>query len=96
MPGVSFFLSEQLSQDPLERFFGTQRQRGRAHENPNVQEFHKNTQALRVIDLFCTDPVKGNCCKRKISYASQIDLDKENFPRPKRKKVIVSISCNHN
>ena len=84
MPGVSFFLSERLSQDPLERFFGTQRQTGRAHENPNVQEFHKKTQALQVIDLFCTDPVKGNCCKRKIS--SQIDLDKENFPLPKQKK----------
>ena len=60
--------------------FGRQRQRGCAHDNPNVQEIHK-TQALQMVDLFCNDPVKGNGCKRKIS---QIDLDKENFPLPKQ------------
>ncbi len=61
MPGVKVFLSERLSQDPLEKFFGTQRQRGKAHENPSVKEFCHNTQALRVINLFCADPVRGNC-----------------------------------
>ena len=32
--GVKFFLSETISQDPLEKFFGVQRQRGRVNENP--------------------------------------------------------------
>ena len=44
IPGVKFFLSERICQDPLENFFGCQRQRGRTDENPNVQQFCKNSQ----------------------------------------------------
>jgi len=62
IPGVKFFLSERISQDPLENFFGCQRQRGRTGENPNVQQFCKNTQALRVINSVCGTVAKGNCC----------------------------------
>ena len=58
--GVKFFLSEHISQDPLENFFGVQRQRGRVNENPDVQSFCKNTQA-KVIGNICCDAVKGNC-----------------------------------
>ena len=42
-----------LCQDPLEKFFGQQRQRGRTHENSNVMGFIKNTHALRVINSTC-------------------------------------------
>lgn len=38
-PTIKSFLSEKISQDPLEKFFGIQRQRGRVNENPNVREF---------------------------------------------------------
>ena len=55
MPDVQSFLSQRLCQDPLERFFGLQRQRGSVHENPNVVEFSKNTQALRVIKSVCKE-----------------------------------------
>lgn len=34
-----FFLSNNLCQDPLEKFLGQQRQRRRVNENPNVMEF---------------------------------------------------------
>ncbi len=60
IPGVSVLLSNRLCQDPLEKFFGQQRQRGRTHDNPNVAEFIKNTQALRVINTTCGG-VRGNC-----------------------------------
>ena len=40
IPGVKVFLSERLCQDPLELFFGCQRQCGGTHENPTVQEFY--------------------------------------------------------
>ena len=53
IPGVKVFFNEQLSQDPLEKFFGCQRQRGKTNENPSVQQFCKNTQALRVINGTC-------------------------------------------
>lgn len=81
LPGVNSFLSERLSQDPIEKFFGCQRQRGRSHENPNVHEFCKGTQALRVINNFCR---QGNC--RLIEREGRsLDVGKENFPLPKRK-----------
>ena len=48
--GVSCFLSEKLSQDPLEKFFGCQCQKSRNNENSTVGEFVKNTQSLRVIN----------------------------------------------
>ena len=60
IPGVDSFLSQCFCQDPLERFFGCQRQRGRVHDNPNAADFIKNTQAIRVIgSLPHLD--KGNC-----------------------------------
>ena len=60
IPGVTVFLSNRICQDPLENFFGQQRQRGRVNENPNVSEFLKNTQALRVVNTDCAT-VRGNC-----------------------------------
>ena len=45
------------------------------HDNPSVQEFCKNTQALRVINVFCRGPVKGNCRTLK----RPADLEKETF-----------------
>ena len=77
------FLSEKLSQDPLENFFGCQRQRGGLSENPNVAEFCKNTQALRVINTACGDVSRGNCRGNK--QTQPLDIDKENTPLPKRK-----------
>ena len=61
LPDVSVFLSQRISQDPLENFFGCQRQQGGTHENPNVQEFQKNMQVLRVVNSFVKGPMKGNC-----------------------------------
>ena len=43
IPGVTSFLTEKLCQDPLEKFFGNQRQRGGTSDNPSVKEFCKNT-----------------------------------------------------
>ena len=56
--GVSCFLSEKLSQDPLEKFFGCQRQSG-TNDNPTVAQFLKNTQNLRVINSICLKEVTG-------------------------------------
>lgn len=84
LPGVKCFLSERISQDPLEKFFGNQRQRGGVNENPTVKEFCNNTQALRVINTVCRD-VKGNCCGRKRDRETETDTLQENTPLRKRK-----------
>ena len=60
-PGVTSFLSQRLCQDPIEKFFGCQRQRGGTNENPTVAEFYKNTQAVRVVNSFCRHNASGNC-----------------------------------
>ena len=65
IPGVKFFLSERLCQDPLENYFGCQRQRGGRHENPNVNDFCKDSQALKVINSVCGSISKGNCRGKK-------------------------------
>ena len=79
IPGVKVFLSEKLSQDTLEKFFGCQRQRGGTSDDPTVAEFLKNTNALRVINTVCRNVSHGNCRANK-----QIcDPEKENTPLPK-------------
>ena len=80
IPGVKVFLSEKVSQDPIEKFFGCQRQRGRVNENPNAQKFMKNTQALRVINGMCPNVARGNCR----GNTGQQTLHKRSRPRPKK------------
>ena len=82
IPGVETFLSERLSQDTLEQLFGCQRQRGKSHENPNMEQFCKGTQAFRVINGTCGSVKRGNCKGNNTT----IDWEKENCPLPKRKR----------
>lgn len=84
IPGVKAFLSQKICQDPVEKFFGCQRQRGGTNENPTVAEFCKNTQALRVIGNFCRPSVRGNCRGSK----SHLPIcEEENEPLPKRRRL---------
>jgi hypothetical protein len=85
VPGVKYFLSRNICQDPLEKFFGCQRQVGGTHNNPTVLEFQRNTQTLRVVDTFCRGVAKGNCRGNKRTHSE--DFDVENCPPlPKRSK----------
>ena len=47
VPGAQFFLSERISQDPLENFFGVQRQRGRTGENPSILQEYSGTSGYK-------------------------------------------------
>lgn len=84
--GVKFFLSEHVSQDPLEKFFGVQRQRGRDNENPDMQSFCKNTQAIKVISSICRDSVKGNCRGLNSKRPLQALSCEDNQPLQKRRR----------
>eukprot|EP00731_Ephydatia_muelleri_P006390 Em0003g638a len=83
LDGVESFLSQKISQDPLEKFFGCQRQRGATSDNPNVSEFRKNLQTIRIVDTMCRSSVRGNCRGVK---DDPIDI-KENTPLLKRKSL---------
>ena len=84
--GPKFFLSEHISQDPLEKFFGVQRQRGRVNEHPDVHTFCKNTQAIKVIGSICRDSVKGNCRGTNSRWPLQPLSEADNLPLAKRKR----------
>ena len=55
-----FLLSERVSQDPLENYFGQQRARGGRNENPTVQQCVHNAAAIRVQKSLALNPVRGN------------------------------------
>lgn len=82
MDDVHSFLSQRICQDPLENFFGRQRQRGGIHDNPNVKEFMHNTQALRVAKKLKVH--KGNCRKGKEKEDEEISVKENSQPLPKR------------
>ena len=85
IPNVTSFLSERISQDPLEKFFGRQRMRGGVNDNPNVAQFLINNMALRTINTIHLDVVLGNCRGRN---QKSLKLEKENFvPLRKRRKL---------
>lgn len=79
IPGVKVFLSEKLSQDPLEKFFGCQRQRGGTSDDPNVAEFVHNTNSLCLINTVRGNVSRSNCRGNK-------HLKEENTPLPKRRR----------
>lgn len=77
LPGVSFFLSGKLNQDPLEKFFGCLRQQGRVNNNPTASEVIKSTQTFRVINSIRFYDIVGNCrgVKRKAIELEDIDME---------------------
>ena len=80
VPGVQLFLSRRLYQDPMEKFFSCQRQIGRTQDNTTVNDFEKNTQALRIADSFCQASVKSNCRGNE-------ELNSKMYSLPKRKRA---------
>jgi len=46
--GVQYLLSERFNQDDVEIYFAQQRARGHRNDNPSVNQFMENAQALIV------------------------------------------------
>ena len=84
---VHSFLSQRICQDPLENFFGRQRQRGGNHDNPSVKEFMHNTQALRVAKTFKIH--KGNC-RKGTEEDEEMSVKENSQPIPKRARCKAS------
>ena len=80
-----FLLSERISQDPLENYFGKQRARGGRCDNPSLKECLQNAVAIRAQGSLELDRVRGNCRRKRQSEESNkpgIDCT----PLPKRKR----------
>ena len=78
------FLSNRICQDPLENYFGCQRQKGGTSDNPMIKEYYSNTESLRVINSFCRSQVRGNC--RDVNSYKEVD-ENDILPIPKRKAL---------
>ena len=81
-----FFLSERISQDPLENYFGKQRARGGRCDNPTVKECLKSAVAIRAQRSLNLDRVQGNCRRKR----RVVDIDNmiiDDTPLPKRKRT---------
>ena len=86
LPGVKLFLSERLCQDPLESFFGKQRQCGGGCDNPTVSAFLSNTSSLRAQGSVSLNPLRGNV-QRKRKEFNEREIIEASKPLPKRKKI---------
>ena len=84
IPQVSCFLSNRICQDPLEKYFGMQRQAGATNDNPTVLQFTKNSDTLRLVGNMWFDDVQGNC--RKSTSVKQSIEDTKHLPLRKRKR----------
>ena len=85
---ASSVLTERFQQDPLQEYFGNQRQRGRRSDNPDALQFAYNDRALDVQQNIV--PIKsGNVGGRNYKTKSNwIDIINEPLPKKanKRKK----------
>ncbi len=86
-PGL-FLLSERISQDPLENYFGMQRSRGQRSGNPNIVESLQNAVAIRAQKSLELDRVRGNCRRKRLLDNPEFEVRKEDeVPMPKRKRT---------
>ena len=85
LDGVKLFLSEWLNQDPLESFFGKQRQRGGGSDNPTVSQFINSTSSLRAQGSLSLPVQRGNT-RRKQRLTDKDILDTTPLPKRKRSK----------
>ena len=75
-------MSQSICHDPLEKFFGRQRQRGATNENPNVSQFLKNNQALRVVNSIRIETSKENT--RRLQPSQGIPITTQPLPKCRR------------
>lgn len=88
-PGAEglFLLSERITQDPLENYFGKQRSRGRRCDNPNLKECLQNSVTIRAQKSLELDRVQGNCRRKRRLPDSCLEIDSTPLPKRKRQKL---------
>ena len=77
-------LSERVSQDPLENYFGMQRTRGGRCDNPTIQQSLQNAIAIRAQHSLELDRVQGNSRRKRRLFDDFPKID--DTPLPKRKR----------
>ena len=82
---MDYVLKERLCQDPVEEFFGKQRQLGRRSDNPGINQFGYNSNAIRIErSISCQI---GNTRGRKDRKRSWVHVTDEKLPCRKKRKT---------
>ena len=79
-----YVLSEHISQDPLENYFGRQRGRGARNDNPSAKECLQNSAADRILGSIAQLPVRGNSSRKRLHFTEEHIDD---TPLPKRPRA---------
>ena len=77
---IKVLFTERFCQDPLESFFGQQRQSCGGSDNPNVDRFLHNTVSYRIQGSTAMKCKRGNCHQKETKDPVEID----ETPLPKR------------
>ena len=81
-----FILTGRFCQEPVEEYFGIQRQLGRRNDNPNMAKFGYNDNTVRIQrDVYFTS---GNMQGKHNKINSWIKVSDETIPKPKIRKRI--------
>ena len=83
--GMEFVLTERFCQDPVEEYFGKQRQLGRRSDNPDIHQFGYNSNTIRIErSISCQS---GNTKGRKDTKKSWEQVTDAKLPCRKKIKV---------
>jgi len=81
--GMEFVLTERFRQDSLEEYFDHQRKLGRRNDNPDIQAFGYNNNAIRIQrQVSC---LSGNTRGRKDRTRAWEQVTDDPIPCKKRK-----------
>ena len=76
-----YFLSERISQDPLENYFSRVRARGGRCENPTAKDCLQSAQSLRVQGSFAMQPIRAIVAGKSVCFQVDVRLIVLHFPR---------------
>ena len=81
---MDYVLTERFCQDPVEEFFGKQRQLGRRSDNPDINQFGYNSNTIRTErSISCQS---GNTRGRKGRKRSWVHVTDDKLPCQKKPK----------
>ena len=82
--GMEFVLTERFCQDSLEEYFGHQHKLGRRNDNPDIQAFGYNNNAIRIQrQVSC---LSGNTRGREDRTRAWEQITDDPIPCKKKKK----------
>ena len=85
---MDYFLTERFCQDPVEEFFGKQRQLGRRSDNPDINQFSYNIAMLLELSgqfHVRVETLRGSL--RKDRKRSWVHVTDEKLPCRKKPKT---------